>query len=217
MSPGPARGVRFIHRALIAEAHHLERLTGDERVDFETLSKAVNFLADVVKAHTHSEEEALFPGITTKMEFVIPAYLFDHREEDALFEAMRASLAKMSSGSEEEKAKARKTLHRDAIAVYEHIRLHATKEEEMLIPLVEKLNSHEEQAEQIKKMMSLFDDELLKRVMPWMIERLGKDDRVAYLTMLKGTVAPEAYRGFFETIKAGVSAGVAASIAALAP
>ncbi len=216
-SPGPVRGIRFIHRALIAEAHHLERLTGDLKVELETLAKGVNFLAEVVKAHTHSEEVAIFPGITTKMEFVVPAYLFDHQEEEALFKSMKQTLEQLAATQGEEQLKARRALHRDAIAVYEHIRLHATKEEELLIPLVEKISSPEEQSAQIEKMMSLFDADLMKRVMPWMIERLGRDDRLAYLTMLKGSLPAPAYQGVWETVRAGVSAGVAASIAALAP
>jgi hemerythrin-like domain-containing protein len=177
----------------------------------------VNFLADVVKAHTHSEEEAIFPAITSHMEFIIPAYLFDHQEEDALFKAMKATLEKLPALEGTEKVKARRALHRDAIAIYEHIRLHATKEEELLIPLVEKFSSPAEQSAQVAKMMSLFDGELLKRVMPWMVERLGKDDRLAYLMMLKDSVAADAYRGLWSLIHAGVSAGVAASIVAMAP
>jgi len=112
---------------------------------------------------------------------------------------------------------ARRMLHRDAIAVYEHIKLHAGKEEELLLPLIERFFTHAEQAEQIQKMMAAFAPELMTRVMPWIVERLGVDDRVAYLTMLKGTLPPDAYAGAWANIKAGVSAGVAASIVALAP
>ncbi len=217
MAVGPIRGVRFIHRALIAEASRVERLTGDDKASTDELVKAVEFLAEVVRVHTESEELSIFPELAKRVEFVIPAYVFDHQEEETLFKAMRQTVSGLAGLDEAGQKKARRALHRDAIAVYEHIRLHAGKEEELLVPLLEQHFSHAEQARQVETMMATFKPELLDRVFPWIIERLGVDDRVAYLTMLKGSLPPPAYSGAWQSIISRVSAGIAASIAALAP
>src|SRR5688572_16665384 len=115
----PVRGVRFIHRAILAEAGQIEASASAGRS--ADVAQRLPFFERVLHLHNTGEEVGLFPDIDAKAPDVVPAYFLDHREEKVLFANLRDACA--SGGP---------NLVRAAAAFAAHLRLHIKKEEELL-------------------------------------------------------------------------------------
>lgn len=77
MQESPVRGVRFIHRAILAEVRKVEDLALEG--DFQAAARRLPFLEKVLHLHNTGEEVGLFPDLDARMPEVVPAYPFDHR------------------------------------------------------------------------------------------------------------------------------------------
>ncbi|HXU82702.1 MAG TPA: hemerythrin domain-containing protein, partial [Polyangia bacterium] len=139
----PVRGVRFIHRAILAEAGQIEAAAADGRG--AAVAERLPFFERVLHLHNTGEEVGLFPDIDARAPDIVPAYLLDHREEKLLFANLRDACA--AGGPK---------LAQAAAACAAHLRLHIKKEEELIVPLVERLFSIPEQGAQVGKMLAQF-------------------------------------------------------------
>lgn len=178
---GPARGVRFIHEAINREAADLERLAKTGPLE----PTRVAFFKKVLRLHAKGEELAVFPAIDERAKDVVSPYLLDHREEEEI-------LAQLDGPD----------YLRAAIQLAEHLRLHIKKENEILVPLVERLLTPAEQAAHVAKMMSVFSPADMAEILPWMITWLSSEDRRAYLAMLEKVMPPEPFQGALAMLRA---------------
>lgn len=188
----PVRGVRFIHRAILAEAGQIEAAASAGRS--ADVARRLDFFERVLHLHNTGEEVGLFPDIDARAPDVVPAYLLDHREEKGLFASLRAACA--GGGPE---------LVRAAAAFAAHLRLHIKKEEELIVPLVERLFSIPEQGAQVGKMLGQFSPSDMAQVLPWLVSSLTEDDRRTYLGLMEKVVPPERFAGVLGMVKAGVT------------
>jgi hypothetical protein len=195
----PVRGVRFIHRAILAEAGKIEAAASAGRS--ADVAQRLDFFERVLHLHNTGEELGLFPDIDAKAPDVIPAYLLDHREEKGLYANLRDACA--GGGP---------ALVRAASALANHLRLHIKKEEELIVPLVERLFSIPEQGAQVGKMLGQFSPADLGQILPWMITSLEVDDRRAYLGLMEKALPPERFAGALGMVKAGVTPEVWATL-----
>lgn len=195
----PVRGVRFIHRAILTEAGQIESSACAGRG--ADVAQRLPFFERVLHLHNTGEEMGLFPEIDAKAPDVVPAYFLDHREEKVLFANLRDACA--SGGP---------NLVRAAAAVAAHLRLHIKKEEELIVPLVERLFSIPEQGAQVGKMLGQFTPADLGQILPWMITSLEVDDRRAYLGLMEKALPPERFTGVLGMVKAGVAPEVWATL-----
>jgi hemerythrin-like domain-containing protein len=199
MAAGPARAIRFIHRALIKDIETIERMAHDAKTtaDIETVRTKFDFFAHVLHLHTSGEEVAIFPALAAKVGHVIPLYLLDHEEDRALVDRAKKAL---SSGEDVATISARSK--RACALLAAHIALHVKKEEELLVPLLEEHFTPAEQGEQVGKMMATFPPPDMQAVLPWMVELLSPEDRVAYMGVMKAAVPPDRYAIMHGWIKA---------------
>jgi hypothetical protein len=195
----PVRGIRFIHRAILVEVGRIESAAAEGRG--AAVAERLPFFERVLDLHNTGEEVALFPDIDAKAPDIVPAYLLDHREEKVLFANLRAACA--GGGA---------NLAQAAAAVAAHLRLHVKKEEELIVPLVERLFSVPEQGAHVGKMLAQFTPADMGQVLPWLVTALEVDDRRTYLGLMEKVMPPDRLAGALATVKAGVTPEVWASL-----
>ena len=195
----PVRGVRFIHRAILAEAGQIEAEASEGRG--AAVAERLPFFEHVLHLHNTGEEVGLFPDIEAKAPDIVPAYLLDHREEKVLFANLREACP--AGGPK---------LAQAAAAFAAHLRLHIKKEEELLVPLVERLFSIPEQGAQVGKMLAQFSPADMGQLLPWLVTSLAVDDRRTYLGLLEKALPPERFAGALGTVMAGVTPQVWATL-----
>jgi hypothetical protein len=195
----PVRVVRFIHKAILVEAGKLELLAAEGRV--AALADRLPFFEKVLDLHNGGEELGAFPAIDARLPDIVPAYLLDHREEKGLFANLKESCAVGGSA-----------LVRAAAAVAAHLRLHIKKEEELIIPLIERLFSIPEQGALVSKMLSNFTPADMAQVLPWLVGSLEVDDRRTYLALMEKAIPPPAFTGMLGLLENSLAADVWATL-----
>jgi zinc finger-like protein len=195
----PVRGIRFIHKAILVEVSRIEAAAAQGQG--AAVAERLPFFERVLHLHNTGEEVGLFPDIDAKAPDIVPAYLLDHREEKVLFANLRDACA--AGGA---------NLAQAAAAVATHLRLHVKKEEELIVPLVERLFSVPEQGAQVGKMLAQFSPADMGQLLPWMITALAVDDRRAYLGLMEKVLPPDRLAGALATVKGGVTPEVWASL-----
>jgi hypothetical protein len=188
----PVRGVRFIHEAINREAAELERLAS--RGDPSSIAARLPFFKRVLHLHTAGEEGGMFADLATRSPDVPASYILDHREEDELFAAVERTV---SEGGP--------SLLRALIALREHLRLHIRKEEELLVPLIERLFTPEEQGAQVGRMMATFTPADMAAVLPWLLDWLEPSDRRAYVGMVERSAPPERFAAFLQMLRGSLA------------
>jgi hypothetical protein len=195
----PIHGIRFIHRAILVEAARLEQLAGEGAAD--VVQGRLPFFRKVLHLHNHGEELGLFPDIAARLPDVVPSYLLDHREEERLFADLL--VAATAGGT---------PLIRATTAVATHLRLHIKKEEELIVPLVDRLFAPPEQGAQVGKMLSRFTPADFTEVLPWLVTALEPEDRRTYLGLMEKVSPADRFAGMLGMIRDGVTPDVWATL-----
>ncbi len=151
----------------------------------------------MVKAHEHAEEQVLFPALEARYVHVAESYAFDHDDfEPHVFDGIDAALAGLGSAtSSGDRVDAAQLLHRQAVALHEHMRLHITKENELLLTKVESELDLDEQVHLASAMAGLFDLPLMGALVGWMYDGQVAQDREGMLRFLMRALPPEPFAG----------------------
>jgi hemerythrin-like domain-containing protein len=207
----PAEGVRFIHTAIMREARDLEAAARDAKSadDLRAIADRLRFFTHVNHLHTQGEEVGPFAALEERLPHVRDAYVFDHAEEKKLTGNLERELEKCIGAG-----KPSPELVRATVAFTTHVELHATKENESLVPLITKTFSPAEQGVHVGKMMAGFSPADLQKILPWMFRWLDPADRVAYRSMLEKVMPPERFTVAMGWVRAGVSDEIWSEIAA---
>ena len=215
----PAENIRFIHTAISREVRELEDEAGvaDGTEALDALAARLERFVMIVKGHNQGEEVGLFADLEQRAPRVAATYLFDHRDEAALFDAIRVRLAAARAASGTTRGGELATMRRHMVALTEHVTAHVRKEDELITPLVVELFSPPEQGAQIGKMMAQFPPTAMAMIMPWLVSKLELDDRVAYLGMLARAMPPERLVMAHGWIRAGLGEAAWATLAARVP
>lgn len=203
--PGPINSLRFVHSALTSEAAHIEAaITGAQGAsDVAAVLADVQWYVEISDLHMKGEEAGLFPRLAEVAEHVDATYLHDHEEERARL-AQLLSLTQQCSevASDESLSK----LRRLSVAVVEHIEAHVTKENTLILPLVDKHFPPPEQGVMLQKILSTIAPEKMARAVPWIVSRVSIDEAEAYVRGLAAAMpAP-----VFEKARGWIADGVGA-------
>lgn len=201
----PARAVRFIHIAILRELDGLVEAAWAGTL--EGVSDRAERLRRLVELHTKGEEAGAFADLAVRVPESTATYLFDHVEEQ---EGFRALIAAASAGDVT-------ACQRHATALAAHARAHIRKEEELIIPLIERTFTLPEIGAQVGRMMGTFPPAELLAALPWIVERLEPADRIAYCGFLGRVTPPERIGAVAGALRAGLSADVWGPIATSVP
>lgn len=195
----PVRGIRFIHQAIAREVADLERLA--DAGDRDAVAARLPFFKKVLHLHATGEEQGLFPDLAAQVPDVPATYVLDHREEDELIAAVERALPEGGP-----------RLARAVAILREHLRLHIRKEEELLVPLVERLFSPAEQGVHVGRMMSAFSPADLAQVLPWLVTWLDPEERRAYVAIVERAMPPDRFGGMLALLRGSLAQDVWTSL-----
>lgn len=144
-------------------------------------------------AHESAEEKLLFPALEERYRHVADAYEFDHDHfGESFFGGMRSALDSLSStGSNSRRKEDSATLYRSAIALNESMRLHVTKENELLVPIIANEFDTDEQIRIAGALAGTFDPALMAETTAWMYKGQDKSDRELMIRFFLNALPPE--------------------------
>jgi zinc finger-like protein len=172
----PIQGIRFIHNAIRKGVLEIEESVRELRSaeDAARLAQSVKFLEHEVHMHTSGEEAGIYPRLDERARNVGVHYLFDHDEEENLFRALVEQLTEFSPNRAAE-------VQRSAASLRYHALLHVKKEEQIVVPLVVKHFSDDEQRSMIQAAVSGYSPEQLMQTFPWIVRAQSIEDRVTFI------------------------------------
>lgn len=198
---GPMQIYLYVHDAIMREVADFEEtareLNRDDTDEVAEFSERVAWFQRMNAAHEDTEESVLFPALESRYPHISASYEFDHDHLGAgLFDDLSASLAGLgrSDGGGERSRMARR-LYRQSIAVNETMRLHATKENELLLPVLDREFDPDEQVSIAGRMAAQVEPPLLMEMISWMYLGQSPGDREGMLRAFMQALPPAAFGG----------------------
>lgn len=198
---GPMQMYLYIHDAILREVAELEvrarELNREDTAEIGALFDRMSWFHSMIKKHELAEEQFLFPAMNERHRFVAETYQFDHDDfEVHVFDGIQASFTglRRADGNGERKEAAR-LLYRQNVALHEHMRLHISKENELLLPKLLEEFDVAEQAEIAGAMAGVFDPPLMGETVAWMYRGQNDQDRAGMLAFLEAILPEEAFTG----------------------
>lgn len=208
---GAIQSLRFVHTAIATEARALEARALSSELD--GLDEAFAWFARLSKLHTDGEEVGLFPALEERVPNSGATFLHDHDEEEALFAEILELLPRARGGDGEAVAR----LRRQCIALTEHLVPHIDKENGWVLPLVEEHFTPPEQGAMVGRILSTIGPEDMARAVPWIMNRISHDQRVAYATVLSNAMPPPVFEACKGWLSEGLPSDVHAALAEAVP
>ena len=198
---GPMKMYLYVHGAILREVADIEavakELKWDDAGEVESLGERLDWFRMMTRRHEDSEEEVLFPALDQRIRFVAETYEFDHDDfEIHVFGGIsraRTGLARSTTSAELRGFGGE--LYRESVALHEHMRLHISKENELLLPHLETEFDVSEQAEIAGAMAGMFDPQLMAQVVEFTYRWHSTADRVAMVQFLQAILPPPAFAG----------------------
>jgi len=204
---GPMTIYLFVHEAILREVAHVEdvarELNRDDQAEIDALSQRLAWFQKMVRRHEDSEEQVLFPALNDRIRFVAETYEFDHDDfEVHVFERIEQAFTGLAHANGKfDRRESARLLYRQSVALHEHMRLHITKENELLIPKLEGEFDVPEQAEIAGAMAGVFDPQLMAETVNFTYGWHTADDREEMIRFLRGILPEEAFGGLTNHLK----------------
>jgi hemerythrin-like domain-containing protein len=197
---GPMTIYLLMHSAIEREMAHLENLSADlspsDAAGLTELAERVAFLRETLLAHEAAEERVMFPALENRHPLITASYRYDHEHYGPNgFDLFQADLAALVSGNGTGSVEIPRRLHRTAVALNEHLRLHIAKENELLVPALEREFDVDELSEILTGMRAEVGPELMGRIVVWMFRDQGTAERLAMVQTLEMLLPSEAFAG----------------------
>jgi hemerythrin-like domain-containing protein len=205
---GPMSMYLYIHGAILSEVADIEaaakELKWDDQSDVRSLGERLDWFRTMTRRHEDSEEEVLFPALNGRIEFVAETYAFDHDDfEHQVFQGITEAMTGLArSTASSDLRHSGEQLYRESVALHEHMRLHISKENELLLPHLEAEFDIAEQAQIAGAMAGMFDPQLMAQAVDFTYRWHSAADREAMLRFLHSILPPPAYQGLTDYLRA---------------
>ena len=204
---GPMSMYLYVHEAILREVADVEEvareLNRDDQDAISAFSERLVWFRKMVRRHEDSEEQFLFPAMNDRIRFVAETYEFDHDDfEVHVFEGIdQAFVGLVHANGNLDRRESAKLLYRQSVALHEHMRLHISKENELLIPKLEGEFDVPEQAEIAGAMAGVFDPQLMAETVNFTYGWHTADNREGMIRFLRGILPEEAFGGLTNHLK----------------
>ncbi len=196
---GPMQMYLYVHDAILRDVARYEELAKnlhrDSADDVAAFAGQLEWFHSMIKAHEKSEEEVLFPALNDRFAYVAESYAFDHEDfEPHVFGGLDDALVglQQANGSSDRKEMA-DLLYRQSVALNEHMRLHISKENELLLPKLEAEFDFDEQARIAGAMAGQVEPAMMAAIVGWMYDGQAVQDREGMIRFLMRILPPEAF------------------------
>ena len=198
---GPMQMYLYVHDAILrAVAGYEERakqLDRDSADDVAAFANELDWFHTMVKGHEKAEEAVLFPALQDRFALVAEPYFYDHEDfEPHVFDGIDHALAGLRRpDGDPGRREMAELLYRQSVALNEHMRLHISKENELLLPKLEAEFDVDEQARIAGVMAGMFDPPMMGALVGWMYDGQDAQDREGMVRFLQNVLPPEAFSG----------------------
>jgi hemerythrin-like domain-containing protein len=198
---GPMQMYLYVHDAILREVARLEErakgLDRDDADDVAAMAGDLTWFHATVKGHELTEERVLFPALDERITFVAETYAYDHEDfEPHVWSGLRTALDGLEKGgSTGERREMAELLYRQSVALHEHMRLHISKENELLLPKLEAEFDVDEQARLAGAMAGLIEPPMMGGIVAWMYAGQDAQDREGMVRFLMRILPPPALEG----------------------
>lgn len=177
-------------RPLVTSFHHIHTAIGGELLKLEEHARNVDtsspesvggfaghlgMLKAIQDAHSHEEENGLWPAIEERMPGATASFMFDHEAERRYFGEIQSALRELQ-GDSSDKQDAAKRMYRYCVALSSHLIHHMEKEEVQPYSQFADRLSNEEEAAIIRATYDNLPPEMLQQAMPWWASYQSPED-----------------------------------------
>ena len=194
---GPIDAIVAIHNAFRKDMETIDAAalgTARGEPGLEAALERFRFFNEILVAHAHGEEIAIFPALEAVAPLVAEAYEKDHRGLDAAFDALNAAV---SAGDALATAR--------AAAVFKfHLDIHLYKEDTHLYRIVRERVPVPDQGKAVGIMAAEIPPDRQPEFILWMYPLLGDDDRENMTRIQQMVLPPEAFAGVAQLIQRAI-------------
>ncbi len=194
---GPIDAITAIHNAFRKDMEGIDAAalgTARGTPGLEATLERFRFFNEILVAHAHGEEIAIFPAVDAVAPLVAEAYEKDHRGLDAAFDALDAAVA-----AGDARATARATA-----AFKFHLDIHLFKEDTHLYRIVRERVPVPDQGKAVGIMAGEVPPDRQPEFIAWMYPLLGDDDRENMTRIQQMVLPPEAFAGVKQLIQQAI-------------
>lgn len=194
---GPIDAILAIHNAFRKDMETIDAAAlGAARgtPGLEAALERFRFFNEILVAHAHGEEIAVFPALDAVAPLVSEAYEKDHRGLDAAFDALNEAV---SAGDDLATARA-------AAAFKFHLDIHLFKEDTHLYRIVRERIPVPDQGKAVGIMAAEVPPDRQPEFIAWMYPLLGDDDRENMTRIQQMVLPPEAFAGVKQLIQRAI-------------
>jgi hypothetical protein len=194
---GPIDAITAIHNAFRKDMEGIDAAAlGAARgtPGLEATLERFRFFNEILVAHAHGEEIAIFPAVDVVAPLVAEAYEKDHRGLDAAFDALNDAV---SAGDALATARA-------TAAFKFHLDIHLYKEDTHLYRIVRERIPVPEQGKAVGIMAGEVPEDVRAAFILWLYPLLGDDDRENMTRIQQMVMPPEAFAGVKQLIQQSI-------------
>ena len=205
---GPLQMYVYVHDAILRAVAGYEdgakHLDLDDAVAVAALAGELGWFHEMVKAHEKAEEAVLFPALNDRFAFVAETYAYDHEDfEPHVFARLDESLAALQRArGRGDRTDMGDLLYRQSVALHEHMRLHISKENDLLLPKLEAEFDVDEQVQIAAAMAGRFDPPMMGALISWMWDGQVVHDREGMIRFLLDALPPPAFANLAQLLAA---------------
>jgi hemerythrin-like domain-containing protein len=204
-------------RALVREFNHIHKAIRGELLKLEDHAGAVDpndagsvagfaqhfgMVDNIQTAHSHEEENGLWPRIEAKHPGLLAAFPMDHEAEREYMAEIKQTLGKLQGGQakpEEKQALARR-LYRYSVALSSHLSHHMNKEETLPYPTFAEGLTEQEEDGMIAAVLNGLPEEMMPMAIPWKTSYLTDEEVVEEFDHYVRILSTQKVKAFFGPI-----------------
>lgn len=199
---GPIRAYLYPHKAILVELESLEKKSMSLHMegggDLEEFKRRLEFLKMFFDAHEAGEEAALYPAADSVRKDIAKPFEWDKHVAEEYFRMIFDAIGEFGK-SRERSASLRIVMGMSALRA--SLGPHESKEDEVLLPLIDSGLDARAQGEVVGKAMSKFDPSAVENVEKFLIKRLSQNERVEFLKVVKLGASPEIFNAIIGWVK----------------
>ena len=199
---GPIRGYYYPHKAIRVELESLENksvtLDSESTGGLDEFKSRLDFLKLFFIAHEDGEEASLYPTANNLIKDLNKTFEWDRHVSEEYFQIIYEAI------DEFRKSRERSTslkIVRGMAALRAFLGAHENKEDEILLPLIDRELDSKEQGQVLGKAMSKFPPSTVEDVEKFLIRRLTQDERVDFLRIVKQGAPAETFKAITEWVR----------------
>lgn len=199
---GPIKAYLYPHKAILVELESLETksmtLHMGNAGELEELKHRLEFLKMFFDAHEAGEEASLYPAAGSLRKDIEKPFEWDRHVSEEYFRMIFDAIEEFRK-SNERSASLKIVMGMSALRA--SLGPHETKEDEILLPLIDSGLDARAQGEVVGKAMSKFDPSSVEDVEKFLIKRLSQNERAEFLKVVKLGASPEIFNAIIGWVK----------------